>query len=71
MYKDYVQENDRNGFNEYSKNKVIVEVPVFDEDDFVRINHHNQKKIVSIEKYKEMKKNDKEIKKVLDNGFEL
>jgi len=71
MYKDYVQENDRKGFNEYSKDKVIIDFPVFDEDDFGRITHHSEKKIVSMEEYKEMKKNDKEIKKVLDNGFEL
>lgn len=71
MYKDYVQENDRRGFNEYSKDKVIIDFPVFDEDDFGRINHHSEKKIVSMEEYIRMKKNDKEIKKVLDNGFEL
>jgi len=71
MFKDYVMKNDEYGFREYSKDKVIIDYPVFDTDDFGRFNHHTEKRIVSIEEYKEMKKQDKEIKKANDNRFEL
>lgn len=71
MYRDYVQKNDRNGFNEYTKDKVIVDVPVFGEDDFGRFSHHKEKRIVTTKEYEEMRKDDKEIKKVYNNGFEL
>lgn len=71
MFKDYVMQNDEYGFREYSKDKVIIDFPVFDTDDFGRYNHHTEKRIVSIEEYKKMKQEDKEIKKVYDNRFEM
>lgn len=71
IYKDYVQENDRLGFKEYSKDKVLVDVPVYGPDDFGNITHHKEKKIISMDKYKEMKKEDKQVQKINENGFEL